>query len=103
MIADQLQDGDPSLDATARELTMSPRTLQRRLQAIGTSWRQEAESVRRENAMRLIRDTALPVQSVAARLGYTDARALRRALRRWTGHSAAEFRHRLLDPGQTCA
>ncbi|WP_207710605.1 AraC family transcriptional regulator [Nocardia terrae] len=94
-IAAALRDGEPGLEATARRLALSPRTLQRRLQELGTSWRQEVESVRHANAIRLIRDSGLPVQSVAARLGYTDARTLRRAIRRWTGDSTVEFRRRL--------
>ncbi|MEU6586664.1 helix-turn-helix domain-containing protein [Nocardia sp. NPDC046763] len=87
----------------ARRLTMSPRTLQRRLQALGTNWRQEVELVRHENALRLIRDSDLPVQSVATRVGCTDARTLRRAIQRWTGHSTTEFRRQLLDPGHPAA
>lgn len=97
-ITTALREGDPGLEATARRLTMSPRTLQRRLHSLGTTWRQEVESVRHTNAVHLIRDTALPVQSVATRLGYTDARTLRRAIRRWTGHSTIELRRQLLDP-----
>ncbi|MEC3952456.1 helix-turn-helix domain-containing protein [Nocardia sp. CDC153] len=97
-IGQALRTGDASLDATARRLGMSPRTLQRRLQALGTTWRREVESVRQQNAVRLIRDSDLPVHSVATRLGYTDARTLRRAIRRWTGHSALEFRRQVLDP-----
>ncbi|MEU6586649.1 helix-turn-helix domain-containing protein [Nocardia sp. NPDC046763] len=93
-----LRDGEVSLEDTARRLMLSPRTLQRRLQALGTNWRQEVEAVRHDNAVLLIRDSDLPAQSVAARLGYTDARTLRRAIQRWTGHSTKEFRRRLLDP-----
>ncbi|PSK30671.1 hypothetical protein C6575_14460 [Nocardia seriolae] len=101
-ITDALRTGDPSLDAAARRLTMSPRTLQRRLQAMGTNWRQEVESVRHQHALHLIRHSDLPVQSVAARLGYTDARTLRRALRRWTGHTATDFRRTLPVTADPC-
>ncbi|MFE3193616.1 helix-turn-helix domain-containing protein [Nocardia sp. NPDC059240] len=97
VIAAALRDGDLTLDGAARRLSMSPRTLQRRLGELGTSWRAEVESVRHEQAVALIRDTRLPVQSVATRLGYTDARTLRRAFQRWTGQSPDEFRRRPVD------
>ncbi|MFB7722882.1 AraC family transcriptional regulator ligand-binding domain-containing protein [Nocardia sp. NPDC056100] len=92
-----LRDGDTSLEEAARRLQISPRTLQRRLYELGTSWRQEVESVRRDNAIQLMRHTDLPVQSVAARLGYTDARTLRRAIRRWSGQGVTDFRRDLRD------
>ncbi|MVU81776.1 helix-turn-helix domain-containing protein [Nocardia sp. ET3-3] len=92
VIAACLRDGDLSLDGAARRLAMSPRTLQRRLEELGTGWRAEVESVRHEQAVALIRDTGLSVQSIAPRLGYADARALRRAFQRWTGLGPDEFR-----------
>ena len=91
-IVSALQDGDLTLGAVAGRLSMSSRTLQRRLGELGTGWRSEVESVRHERAVALIRDTGLPVQSIAIRLGYTDARALRRAFLRWTGERPDEFR-----------
>jgi transcriptional regulator GlxA family with amidase domain len=91
-VAAAMRDGDLALAGVARRLGTSTRTLQRRLSESGTSWRQEVESVRNSAAVRFLRDTDLPVQSVAARLGYTDARALRRAFRRWNGHCPDEYR-----------
>ncbi|WP_067694268.1 helix-turn-helix transcriptional regulator [Nocardia jejuensis] len=92
-----LREGDLTIDEAAQSMAMSARTLQRRLHEMGTSWRHELESIRYEQASRLMRDTNLPIQSVAARLGYADARTLRRAIRRWTGQGTDEFRRRLHD------
>jgi AraC-like DNA-binding protein len=72
----------------AARLAMSPRTLQRRLRDAGTSWRDELEDVRGRSARRLLEDGGLTRASVARRLGYSDARSLRRALRRWDGPQA---------------
>ncbi|MFJ4871538.1 helix-turn-helix domain-containing protein [Streptomyces sp. NPDC088757] len=86
-------DGNPpGLPAVARELAMSPRTLQRRLDDHGTTWTEEVDSVRRAAATRLLRDTDLSVAAVAARSGYADARALRRAVHRWYGTTPAALR-----------
>ncbi|MEV0251029.1 AraC family transcriptional regulator ligand-binding domain-containing protein [Nocardia sp. NPDC050712] len=93
-MADALTRDELGLDAVAQRLAMSARTLQRRLGEHGTSWRAEVEAARLAKATALLRDTALPVGSVATRLGYADARALRRAFQRWTGQTPAEFRAR---------
>ncbi|WP_433184937.1 AraC family transcriptional regulator ligand-binding domain-containing protein [Actinoallomurus sp. CA-150999] len=71
-----------SLHAVAGRLAMSPRSLQRRLEEAGTSWRQEVDAVRRDQAARLLREGTSRA-AMAAQLGYSDVRALRRAVRRW--------------------
>ncbi|MEU9452046.1 AraC family transcriptional regulator ligand-binding domain-containing protein [Streptomyces sp. NPDC048277] len=76
-LAVALAENDASLDAVARRLLTSSRTLQRRLAEAGTTWRQELDRARQELL-------AARPRTPAARLGYSDARALRRARRRWT-------------------
>ncbi|WP_191094298.1 AraC family transcriptional regulator [Nocardia colli] len=92
-----LAEGDLDLDGVAGRLAVSPRTVQRRLGEAGTSWRATVDAVRHRRATDLLRDTDLPVRSVAARVGYTDARALRRAFLRWTGHTPDDFRRAAID------
>ncbi|TMR05514.1 helix-turn-helix transcriptional regulator [Actinomadura soli] len=76
----------------------SSRSLQRRLHQEGTSWREQVEKVRQAEATRLLRDTRLNIDAIAARVGYSDVRALRRAFHRWYGHAPADFRRKL--PGR---
>ncbi|MEU6587271.1 helix-turn-helix domain-containing protein [Nocardia sp. NPDC046763] len=95
-INDALKDGDLSLDSVARRLTISTRTLQRRLLDTGTTWREEVDTVRYEHAVDLLRTTNLPIRSIAARIGYADARAFRRSFRRWTEQPPGQFRQRRL-------
>lgn len=78
-----------SLQSVARELAISRRTLQRRMTEQGTSWRMELDMARRNEATRLKRQGASN-KVIAARLGYSDTRALRRAVRRWNEASATE-------------
>ncbi|WP_297623005.1 AraC family transcriptional regulator [Nocardia sp.] len=80
------------IEEVARRLSVSTRTLQRRLADQGTSWREELEVVRYQHAKSLLRDTQLPLQSIAGRLGYSDHRTLRRAFQRWTGQSPNDYR-----------
>jgi AraC-like DNA-binding protein len=91
-VAESFHQEKPSLEWVAHRLAISPRTLQRRLAEQGVCWREEIESVRHERAMSLLAETDLPIQSIAVRLGYTDARALRRAFQRWTGRAPDAFR-----------
>ncbi|MFE6906396.1 AraC family transcriptional regulator [Streptomyces erythrochromogenes] len=85
-------EGGPALSTVARRMAVSPRTLQRRLDEHGTTWSAEVEAVRRDHVARLLHTTALSVDAVAARSGYADARALRRAVRRWYGTTPAALR-----------
>ncbi|MFB4294457.1 helix-turn-helix domain-containing protein [Nonomuraea sp. ATR24] len=85
-----LPDGD--LAAVARRLRLAPRTLQRRLREEGTSWREEVERVRRARVEHLLLNTPMTVASIAARTGYADQRALRRAIHRWYGSGPAALR-----------
>ncbi|WP_164986325.1 AraC family transcriptional regulator [Streptomyces roseicoloratus] len=87
------QDGDvPTLASTSRRLSVGSRTLQRRLEEHGTSWRAELDAARRAHVTRLLTATDQTLDAIAARNGYADARTLRRAVRRWTGRTPSALR-----------
>ena len=83
---------EASLSQVARDLGISPRTLQRQLEAQATSFQVLLEDVRRVHALRYLSDTQHSVRRIAQRLGYADATSFRRAFRRWTGSSPAHYR-----------
>ncbi|WP_158675497.1 AraC family transcriptional regulator ligand-binding domain-containing protein [Nocardia stercoris] len=70
------------IDEVARRMHLSGRSLQRRLAEEGTTWREELARARRELHEGARRSTA-NTQQLASRLGYGDARSLRRAAARW--------------------
>lgn len=82
----------PTLDNVADHFHMTPRTLRRRLADEDTSFRDLVEDLRRTLAESLLRDGRLPVQQVAARLGYRDTTSFMTAFKRWTGTTPALFR-----------
>lgn len=82
----------PDLESMARELGMDPRTLRRRLQTQGTSYRELLGQVRRVLALHYLRKTRMTTEEIASRLGYSDAANLRHAFARWTGKSPSAYR-----------
>lgn len=84
--------GYPGLADLARRLHVTPRTLRRRLEREGTSYRKLLEEARRRDALRLLDDHALGIQRVARLLGYRDPANFTRAFRRWAGQTASQYR-----------
>ncbi|MFD0371126.1 AraC family transcriptional regulator ligand-binding domain-containing protein [Streptomyces sp. NPDC127114] len=82
----------PTLRALAQRLSLSTRTLQRRLEEHQTTWSQELQAVRREYTLRLLTSTDMTLETVARRAGYADPGGLRRAVQRWTGQPVAVLR-----------
>ncbi|MEV6280990.1 helix-turn-helix domain-containing protein [Nocardia sp. NPDC051832] len=81
------------LSAAAGDLGTTARSLQRATKAeLGISPRDFAGDIRLERAAHLLRTTALTVEAVAAKVGYTDAVSLRNLVRRRRGMSIAELR-----------
>jgi AraC-like DNA-binding protein len=83
-----------SLHQIARQLAMSPRTLQRRLRDEGITHRQVIALVRRNLALELLSKGAVKLDDVADRLGFCNAGAFHRAFKRWTGMTPGDFRRR---------
>ena len=83
------------ISVIARRLGTSPRTLQRKLGARGTSFGSLLAAVRRELAEEQLADPSLGIGDIAARLGYSHARELHRAFHTWTGMGPQEYRRLL--------
>jgi AraC-like DNA-binding protein len=90
VVARALRGGDPSVQATAKALGTTPRTLQRKLSDEGSSYQALVDDVRAELADRYLEAEGLSVTEVAFLLGYSEASAFARAYRRWKGKSPAE-------------
>jgi AraC-like DNA-binding protein len=82
----------PDLHEAAHGLHMSSRTLQRRLNEEGTSYRGVVDDDRRERSCRELLESDLSIHDIALRVGFSDVSAFYRAFRRWTGATPAEFR-----------
>jgi AraC-like DNA-binding protein len=92
-IAADLRDTTKGLPELARDLGVSDRTLQRRLREHGTSLRELLDDVRKEVALRLLREGA-SATTVAYELGFGRPQAFHKAFVRWTGQTPGAFRGR---------
>lgn len=84
----------PSVEEVAARLNMSPRTLHRRLADAGLSCQELIDDVRRRLAEEFLRNTQLPVEEIAGRTGFSDASNFRKAFKRWSGDTPANYRRR---------
>ncbi len=94
---------EPRRDQVAAALTMSDRTLQRRLHAEATSFQQLLDATRRERAQEYLRKPSHSLKLVAELLGFEDQSNLYRACRRWFGESPGQYRARLSVDGPRAA
>lgn len=83
-----------ALDAIAGRLHLSPRTLHRRLEEEGSSFRAIKDALRRDLALARLTKTDDSIAQIAADLGYTDPSAFYRAFVEWTGMAPAHYRRR---------
>lgn len=91
-LATEFGGGDPSLERIAAQLNLTPRTLQRKLQELGTSYNDVLDQMRHQLSMRYLRDPRMAICEVAYLLGFSEASSFHRAFKRWTGVTPKEFR-----------
>ena len=81
-----------SSEHLARMLSMHPRTLNRRLQDQGTSYREIVGKLRFEVAKQFLLDTNMSLIKISTLLGYADASVFTRAFRHWAGITPSAWR-----------
>jgi AraC-like DNA-binding protein len=92
IIEARLSLGAPEIADVAAELAMSMRTLARRLEAEGTTFRDIVDDVRRRLAVENVASRDVGFAELADRLGFSHVAAFHRAFRRWTGQTPLTYR-----------
>jgi len=87
-----LFEGNCTHSGVAAMLGIHPRALQRRLRAEGESFEAIKDGVRREVALRYLKDSSIPLIRVARMLGYAETSALSRSCYRWFAASPRQVR-----------
>jgi len=82
----------PKMNDISRELGISSRTLQRRLQEAGYSFQQVLEEARHQLARHYLTNSVLELNEAAYLLGYEDSSSFIRAFRTWEGIPPAHWR-----------
>ncbi|MGK0249085.1 MAG: AraC-like DNA-binding protein [Oleispira sp.] len=85
----------PTLPIMALAMNSSPRTINRQLAQLNTTYQHILEDIRREKAIDLLSHSAINIEHIAVRLGYNDPSNFGRAFRRWFGKSPRAFRKEL--------
>lgn len=81
-----------SIEDVAQHIAMAPRSLRRKLEEEGTSFRDLVEAERRQLAVQLLQGTQMKLDEIALQLGYGDTASFTRAFRRWFGQAPGEYR-----------
>jgi AraC-like DNA-binding protein len=103
-IAGCLCEGHPSIERTAHILGCSPRTLQRRLHDLGTSYGELVDEVRGQAARHLLEEGRLHLFEIAKALGFADPSSFSRFFRRMYGRAPRSYRKGAgRDPGERVA
>ena len=82
----------PTIEDIADALHISSRTLQRRLQDLGSSFQRVLEDARHQLARHYLNNSFLELNEAAYLLGYEDGNSFVRAFRTWEGVPPARWR-----------
>lgn len=87
--------GQTDIDVIAARLAMSKRTLQRRIEVEGSSFKQILQETRAALARHYLTNTALPASEIAYLLGFDEPNSFYRAFRSWTGRTPDSVRQQV--------
>jgi AraC-like DNA-binding protein len=82
----------PGFEELTGLLSLSARTLRRRLECEGTSYQRIKDNARRDAAIALLSRDGLTVSEVAEQVGFSDPSAFHRSFKKWTGQSPGSYR-----------
>jgi len=96
-IEQKLKSGSCTQADVASALGMHPRTLQRRLKEEDVNFEAIKDDVRRDAAVRYLRQTNLPLKTITGLLGYSELSVFYRSCQRWFALSPVAIREAEAD------
>jgi AraC-like DNA-binding protein len=91
-LLEAIPSGLTTMEAIAKRLALSKRTLQRRIEAEGTSFQEILKETRETLARHYLEKTALPASEISFLLGFDEPNSFYRAFRSWTGKTPDSLR-----------
>lgn len=82
----------PALPEVANRFGLSQRSLMRRLKLEGSRYQALLDTARQQRALLYLHHSSLPIETVAARLGFEDTSNFSRTFKRWFGRLPSESR-----------
>jgi AraC-like DNA-binding protein len=98
VMAKLLSGGVPTLERVAAEMNTSVRTLERRLKERDWTYRRLGDDLRRQLALRYLKDPRIKPAQLSFLLGFSENAAFIHAFRRWTGSTPMRYRAAALAP-----
>lgn len=92
LIMEDLARGAVHIDSVASKLSVSSKTLERRLSERDESFSDLSDAIRQDLAKQYLSETDLRLEQIAYLTGYSESSALVRAFKRWTGETPMQFR-----------
>ncbi|MEE2731614.1 MAG: AraC family transcriptional regulator ligand-binding domain-containing protein [Pseudomonadota bacterium] len=89
-----IQSGEPTLDAVAKTLALSRRTLHRRLHERGLVFKDLLQEIRLQLARQYLAERRLTLAEIGLLLGYSEQSAFTRAFRQWSGTTPLQYQKR---------
>ncbi len=84
--------GLPQLDEASAYMGLTAQTLRRRLKADGYPFNKLKDDTRRDMAIYYIKQSALSIEEIGFRLGFSEASTFIRAFKSWTGLTPLAYR-----------
>jgi AraC-like DNA-binding protein len=92
LIRDALPSGIPSIMQIGAHMSMSSRTLTRRLAESGITFRDLIKQTQEKIAKDLLKNSSSTIGEIAFQTGFSEQSAFNRAFKRWTGISPTSYR-----------
>ncbi len=80
-----MQENSPELNSVATDLGLTPRSLQRKLADLDTSFLEQLNVLRRDVAIQRLEKGDGSISEIAFAVGFSDPASFSRAFKRWTG------------------
>ena len=87
----------PTLEELAKEFDTSSQTLRRKLAEEGNSYQAIKDTIRKDRAISLLMNPAIPIKNIALELGFSDPAAFNKSFKNWfmttpSGYRAKYFK-----------
>jgi len=90
----------PTLEELAKEFDTSSQTLRRRLAEEGNSYQAIKDTIRKNRAISLLMNPAIPIKNIALELGFADPAAFNKSFKNWFMTTPSDYRAKYFENGE---